>query len=261
MTDARATTDWDPAQYARFEAERSRPFHDLVALVEPRPAMRVVDLGCGTGALTAELHRRLGAVETIGIDSSAAMLARAPDAVTGLRFERADIETWSPRAPLDLVLANASLHWIDDHPALFTRLASWLAPGGQIAVQMPANDVHPAYRAAADVARESPFAEALGGWTRAFPNLAIEEYSVLLARLGCVDPDVRMQVYLHRLRSRDDVAEWTRGALLTAYFERLPPALHAPYLARYREVLRERLPDEHPYPFTFRRILLHGALA
>ena len=253
-------SDWDPAQYARFEAERARPFHDLVALVTPRPAMRVVDLGCGTGALTAELHRRLGAEETLGIDSSAAMLGKAPASIAGLRFERADIEAWSPRAPLDLVLANASLHWIDDHPALLARLVSWLAPRGQIAVQMPANDVHPAYRAAAGVAREEPFAEALGGWTRTFPNLAIEEYSILLARLGCVDPHVRMQVYLHRLPSRDDVAEWTRGALLTAYFERLPAALHEAYLARYREALRACLIDERPFPFTFRRILFHGAL-
>lgn len=252
--------EWDPGQYARFEAERSRPFFDLLALVEPRAGMRVVDLGCGTGKLTAELHHRLGAAETIGIDSSEAMLAQsAAQAGPSLRFERADIETWSPSSALDLVFANASLHWIDGHPALLARLASWLSPGGQLAVQMPANDVHPAYRAAADVALQDPFSSALGGWVRALPNLAIEDYSVALARLGFVDPHVRTQVYLHRLASRDEVLEWTRGALLTAYLERLPRELHEPFLARYREVLRARLPDERPYLFTFRRILFHGA--
>ena len=74
---------WDPAQYERFRAERARPFVDLLALVRPRPGMRVVDLGCGTGELTARLHRELAAGETLGIDRSEAMLARAPTPVSG----------------------------------------------------------------------------------------------------------------------------------------------------------------------------------
>src|SRR5262245_47830693 len=68
--------DWNPCQYERFRNERSQPFFDLLDLVQPRPEMRVVDLGCGTGELTRELHRRLAARETVGIDNSPAMLAR-----------------------------------------------------------------------------------------------------------------------------------------------------------------------------------------
>ena len=49
-----ASTDtWDPDTYHRFQAERRQPFDDLLALVEPVPSGRVVDLGCGTGELTA----------------------------------------------------------------------------------------------------------------------------------------------------------------------------------------------------------------
>ena len=40
---------WSPSQYERFRAERAQPFWDLAALVEPRPGMRIADLGCGTG--------------------------------------------------------------------------------------------------------------------------------------------------------------------------------------------------------------------
>ncbi len=69
--------DWNPEQYGRFRDERARPFFDLLDLVQPRPGMRVVDLGCGTGELTRELHRRLSARETIGIDNSPAMLAKS----------------------------------------------------------------------------------------------------------------------------------------------------------------------------------------
>ena len=68
---------WNPAQYDRFRAERQQPFFDLLGLVRPQPEMRVVDLGCGTGELTSALHRRLGARETLGLDSSDAMIARS----------------------------------------------------------------------------------------------------------------------------------------------------------------------------------------
>jgi len=50
-------TDWDPAQYERFKAQRSQPFWDLIDLVQPVRIERAVDLGCGTGELTDELHR------------------------------------------------------------------------------------------------------------------------------------------------------------------------------------------------------------
>ena len=92
--------DWDPAQYSRFALERAQPFWDLVALVEPPPAgrfQRAADLGCGTGELTAELGRRLGIGDVLGVDSSPSMLAQAQAHVAdGLRFEHGDIGSWSP---------------------------------------------------------------------------------------------------------------------------------------------------------------------
>src|SRR5690349_15098037 len=125
---------WQPDTYARFAAERRRPFFDLLDMVSPLPGGRAVDLGCGTGELTRELHLRTGAAETVGLDSSEAMLARAaPFAEGGLRFERTDIAAFSPREEFDLVFSNAALHWVPDHPRLLARLAAALRPGGQLA--------------------------------------------------------------------------------------------------------------------------------
>ena len=134
---------WDPAQYARFQRERSHAFFDLAGFVQWRPAMRVVDLGCGTGELTRVLHERLAARETLGLDSSPAMLARAQaHAGGGLRFAPGDIAAWEGTG-YDLVFSNAALHWVPEHEALLTRLRAALAPGGQLAVQLPANHEHP----------------------------------------------------------------------------------------------------------------------
>jgi len=248
---------WDPRQYERFRAERAQPFHDLLALVEPRPGMRIADLGCGTGDMTLELHRKLAARETLGIDRSEAMLARArPRAEGGLRFEAGDIAAFAARAAYDLVFSNAALHWVDDHAALFARLTAALRPGGQLAVQMPANFDHPSHVVAAQVAGEAPFRDALGGHTRGRPVLPPEEYALLLERLGYAEQHVRLQVYGHRLAARDEVVEWVKGTLLTDYQRRLPAELYARFVARYRERLLPALEDTRPYFFTFKRVLL-----
>src|ERR671917_284386 len=112
-------SDWNPEQYGRFHGERAQPFFDLLALVDPRPGMRVVDLGCGTGELTRELHRQLAARETIGIDNSPAMLAKsAPFAGDRLRFEPGDIGAFESEGDYDLVFSNAALQWVPDHEPL-----------------------------------------------------------------------------------------------------------------------------------------------
>ena len=115
---------WDPDQYHRFRAERSAPFFDLLALVQPVDAPRLADLGCGTGELTADAHRALHARETVGIDRSrgdAGARAQSLD-VDGLTFELGDIATFAPAEPFDVIISNAALQWIPDHAAVLAAL-------------------------------------------------------------------------------------------------------------------------------------------
>jgi len=250
---------WNPDQYARFRQERSQPFFDLLVLVRRRPAMRVVDLGCGTGELTRVLHDDLQARETVGIDSSPAMLARsAPYAGHGLRFESGDVGVFAADQPYDLVFSNATLHWLPDHRALLGRLTQALAPAGQLAVQVPANHDHPSHVVAADVASEAPFRDALGGYVRVPTVLQPEEYATLLDSLGLVEQQVRLQVYAHHLPSREDVVEWVKGTMLVDYQQRLSADLYAQFLERYRGRLLPLLEDRRPYFYPFKRILFWG---
>jgi trans-aconitate 2-methyltransferase len=248
---------WNPSQYEKFRDERRRPFFDLVELVRPGPGMRVVDLGCGTGELTRVLHDRVGARETVGIDSSAAMLGKSASfAVDGLRFENADIADFRPESRYDLVFSNAALHWTANHDALFARLAASLTADGQLAVQMPANFDEASHVVAAEVAAEEPFRTALAGYTGVRNVLAPEAYACLLDRLGFAEQHVRLQVYGHKLTRRDDVVEWVKGTLLTDYQRRMPAELFARFLDRYRKRLLPRLEDTTPYFFPFKRILI-----
>jgi trans-aconitate 2-methyltransferase len=253
-----ASGTWDPSQYERFKDERSRPFFDLLELVRAKPGMRVVDLGCGTGELTAQLHRALKASSTLGVDSSAAMLEKAQAyAEPGLRFEMGDLRALRESA-LDLVFSNAALHWVDGHEQLLLNFAAMLGPGGQIALQMPANTDHPAYQIADSVAQEQVFSEALGGFRVRFGVLAPERYSVLLARSGFEEQSVRLQVYLHRLESSEGVVEWVKGSFFTAYRQRLSPELYDQFVERFRARVRSELDQSRPYLYTFKRLLVWG---
>lgn len=253
---------WNPEQYERFRDEREAPFEDLFALVRPAKGMRIVDLGCGTGRLTAALHQRLGAASTLGVDSSAAMLAKAGAlAEGGLAFLRADIEHFAPAQAFDLAFSNAALHWLDDQRHVLARITGWLAPGGQLAVQVPANFDHASHRLAAEVALEAPFADALEGWTRGSPVLAPEDYATCLYELGFAEQRVQLVVYPHVLASGAELCEWVRGTLLTAYESRLPGALFAAFLERYRARILAEVGAEGPLFYPFKRILLWGRRA
>jgi trans-aconitate 2-methyltransferase len=251
---------WDPELYARFRRERSQPFFDLVALVRKRPGMRVVDLGCGSGELTAWLHGELQAAETLGVDSSDTMLAEAQQHATqGLSFERGDIARFEPAGEFDLVFSNAALQWVPDHSVLLARLTALLAPDGQLAVQMPRNWQHPSHTTAAALAREAPYATALGGYTSEDTEanvLTPEEYAALLYRLGFAEQHVRLQIFVHPLPGPEAVLEWVRGTLLTAYQSRLTPALYDAFLDEYGRRLRGELGSERPYLYLYPRILL-----
>jgi trans-aconitate 2-methyltransferase len=248
---------WNPQQYERFKAERAQPFHDLVSLAlsfvsSPK---RVVDLGCGTGELTRDLHRKSGARETVGLDSSEAMLTKARAfAGEGLDFVAGTVESFSPTRPFELVFSNAALHWVPDHERLFARLATWLAPGGVLAIQLPANQDHPTHVTAEKLA-SGEFAGELEGFVKPPGVLRPEQYADLLHRLGFTRQQVELRVYGHVLPSKESVLEWVKGSLLTDYQRRLSPESFARFMTRYRERLLAQLADTQPYFYPFKRIL------
>src|SRR5205085_1040254 len=96
-----------------------------------------------------------------------------------------------------------------------------LAPGGQLAVQMPSNFDHSSHESAREIAAEEPFRSALDGYAGVKSVLPPERYAELLDGLGVEAQQVRLQVYGHHLESAESVIEWVRGTLLTDYQRRL----------------------------------------
>ncbi|MSP60598.1 MAG: methyltransferase domain-containing protein [Myxococcales bacterium] len=250
---------WDPAQYEKFRAQRMEPFFDLVAWVRPRPGMKVIDLGCGTGELTALLAERLPGASVEGIDSSDEMLARAaPRASARVTFRRAGILEISDYAAYDLVFSHAAFQWVPDNERLMERILFGLKAGAQIAVQLPRNGDHPSHAIAHEVAAEEPFRAALGGFVGRSHALLLERYAELLHHHGLREQTCIEKIYGHELACTGDVVEWVKGTLLTPYLARLDEPGQAAFLAAYRARLIAVLGDRSPYFYPFRRLLFSG---
>lgn len=243
--------DWSPALYSRFESERTRPAIELLARVPLAEASYVVDLGCGPGNSTELLAARWPRAEIVGIDSSEAMVASARERLPGLRFERADVATWLPARPADLIFANAVLQWVPGHEALFPRLFAQLAPGGVLAVQMPDNLEQPSHRAMRELAAQAPWSAWLpnAAALREKPLAATAYYDLLVPQAAAVD--VWRTTYHHPMASPDAIVDWLHSTGLRVFADPLPDAERASYLAAYRA----RVDAAYPRRADGRRLL------
>jgi trans-aconitate 2-methyltransferase len=251
---------WDAEQYLRFDDERTRPCRELAARVAVVVPDRVIDLGCGPGNSTAVLAERWPNSELTGLDSSSEMIAAARRAHSRLGWSVGDIADWANEngQNYDIVFSNAALQWVDDHPAVFPKLLSRVAPGGALAIQMPGNYDAPAHRIMRELAASTV-------WRDRFPTGGVLEWHVhdlatyydILAPAAAVD--IWQTEYLHILADPAAIVEWYKGTGLRPFLDALvDDDQRAEFLAQYLQRI------QHAYParsdgrviFPFRRLFL-----
>ena len=245
------STTWDPQQYAKFSNDRSRPFGDLMARVGAKDPSLIVDLGCGNGPLTLSLADRWPAARIVGVDHSPQMLeaARTMDHDDRVEWTEADVAQWDPRsmgARPDVIVTNATLQWVPDHPFLLTRWAAALAPGGWLAMQVPGNIDAPSHALMRDAAEDHPDADRL---RPALRRVAVEQPAVYVELLGSVGLDVDgwETTYQHILdpqgQQANPVLEWVRGTGLRPVLDTLVDrSRREAFLADYDARLRAAYP-------------------
>lgn len=193
------TNQWNAAEYDakhKFVYEKAR---GLVELLAPKAGERILDLGCGTGALTAEIAAR--GAEVLGVDRSEEMIAQARKKFPKLRFEAMDARQlrftsdgahgvnklpWAAKETgvgFDAVFSNAVLHWIPEADEVIAGVAGVLKPGGRFVAEFGGKGniqklVAGFHRALAALNLDSP--EAVGPWF--YPSVA--EYAAMLDRQG-----------------------------------------------------------------------------
>lgn len=242
---------WSPAQYSKFESDRTRPVRDLVAAIPGPDPATAIDLGCGPGNSTEILRARYPDAHVTGLDSDPAMIAAARQRLPDIPFDIADLATWQGTA--DLILSNAVLQWLPDHTALLPSLLRRLTPGGTLAIQMPDNLDEPAYRAMRETAGPDLMRRAEG--QRGTMETPAAYYAAL--KPLCAQVDIWRTTYFHVLENTDAIVEWFRGSGLRPYLAALDDAGKADFLTRYRDAVAAAYPPNPdgtvllPFPRLF----------
>lgn len=124
---------WNPALYDSKHNYVTQYGEDLLSLLDAKPGERILDLGCGTGHLTAKIADSGAAV--IGLDSSASMVEQAQAAYPNIEFIVGDARHFHFDHPFDAVFSNAALHWIPEAEAVVHAIWNALKPGGRFVAE------------------------------------------------------------------------------------------------------------------------------
>ena len=247
--------DWDPLRYLSFADERGRAFVELLTRVGAEVPTVVVDLGSGPGNFTALLAERWPEAHVIGVDSSPTMVEFAARETPGVEFILADLHTWQPTEPADVLISNATLQWVPGHFDLLERLARSVAPGGWFAFQVPGNFAEPSHTIRAELATLPDYAPYLEFAAKPHAHDAAT-YLRRLTDLGC-SVDAWETTYMHVLRGRDPVFEWVSGTSARPTLDALPPDIRPQFEDEFRARLREAYPSQGgDVVLPFRRVFV-----
>jgi trans-aconitate 2-methyltransferase len=192
MTEARGgderggPTEWDAETYDAVADPQFSWGMEVLERLDLAGDEIVLDAGCGTGKVTAELAKRLPLGRVIAVDASRAMISRARERLgSRVDYMVADLSELELAEPVDLVFSTATLHWIFDHDRLFARLRRALAEGGRLVAQCGGyGNVAEHARAIAAVAAKPEYAAELEGVAGVWNFATPEETGERLRRAG-----------------------------------------------------------------------------
>jgi trans-aconitate 2-methyltransferase len=235
----RPPREWDADSYHGL----AQPHQEWGAQILDRLPLRgdetVLDLGCGTGRVTAQLLERLGPDgRAIGIDGSARMVQEARRLLGADRrasFEQQDLLELTVAPPAEAAVSSATFHWIKDHDRLFARVRAALVPGAPFVAQCGGRgNVSNVVAAVRVVAAREPFAAAFGAFEDPWNFAAPDETTERLQRAGFA---VR-RCWLEPSPQRPQpLRDFLRTVSLGSHLVALPEELHDPFVDQVAEAM------------------------
>jgi trans-aconitate methyltransferase len=218
----------------------------------------VVDAGCGTGRLTAELLERLPQGRVIAIDLSANMLDVAKEKLTPrfgerVSFVQCDLVNGCVAPVADVLFSTATFHWVLDHPRLFRELRAMLKPGGRLVAQCGGGkNLARIHERAMELMKSKPFVRSLAQWKDPWEFADANTTEMRLRDAGFIDIETWVEAAPTPMPDAAAFTEFARTVVLRPYLAILPDeAQRAEFLGRLTE---EFAHDDPPFVFDYWRL-------
>lgn len=253
--------EWNSEVYHRVSNPQFEWGKKVLDRLKLRGDETVMDAGCGTGRLTAELLERLPRGRVLAVDVSRNMLQKAQEFLKlrfngRVRFAEADLANLQFEAECDGVFSTAAFHWVKDHDALFRGLARALKPGGWIEAQAGGrgnlDDVH---RRVLDLVETGEYKGFFENWDDPWEFPSPETTTRRMLQAGFVDAEAWLEPAPFRLQGRDQYRDFLRDVILRPFLARIDdPDLKAKFL----EELVEQAVTNPEFRLDYVRINLRG---
>jgi trans-aconitate 2-methyltransferase len=257
-----AAKEWNAESYHRVSGPQTSWGLRVLSRLTVRGDENVIDAGCGTGRLTAELMERLPRGRLIAIDRSWNMLltARAnlrPQFGPRIAYARVELPLMPFSGWADLVFSTATFHWVRDHETLFREILRALKPGGRLFAQCGGGpNLHGAHALAEDVMRRPPFAEYFSDWTGIWEFSNAEQAAQRLEHAGFSEVHTWLEPAPTTLADEDSYREFVTTVIYNPHLERLPAGpLRLQFID---EVTRRAATQDPPFTLDYWRLNLEG---
>ncbi len=256
---------WNAKRYSQFSVARTRPASDLLsAIPESLNPNLIYDLGCGPGNSTILLKDRWPNARVIGIDSSQDMLKQARSQYPQLDFLEGNIAEFSAAEKIDLIFANASLHWVDQHETVIPNLIHSLNHQGILAIQMPNNFHRPSHQITIQILQNNqawkPFLKELQYTALSTPRFQFAFYYNLLIQSELTQLNLWETEYYQEMPNHQSIYDWTSGTGLRPVLSALDSHDKPLFVKQYIDELTKAYPlqPNGKVLFPFRRIFMVG---
>ena len=253
--------EWNSTAYHRLSTPQVSWGKKVLARLHLRGDELLLDAGCGTGRLTAELLEALPRGRVVGIDQSQNMIAEA----------RAHLAPFADRVQLvacdflhmpfarafDGIVSTAAFHWVLDHDRLFQNLRHALVPGGWLEAQCGggSNVAHLRSRAN-ELSATAPYAKFFAGFREPWLFQNAEDAAASMRRAGFIDVETSLEPAGIVLDNAAHYSEYVRNIVLRRHLENLPTEdLRAEFMAT---LTTQAAADAPPFSLDYTRLNLRG---
>jgi trans-aconitate 2-methyltransferase len=251
-------TEWDAAGYSRIAGLQAAMADEALGLLKLRGTERVLDLGCGSGKVTAQIASRLGRGSILGVDSSAEMIVFAEktfpaSTFPNLRFQPADIRQLDFRDEFDLVVSFNALHWIPDQENALRSIRSAMKAGAAAQLRLVPKGERKSLEDVIEGTRQSPrWSQYFKEFGDPYLHLTPEEYAALAERNGLRVLRLRTEDKAWDFKSRPEFLAFGKVTFIV-WTEFIPEDERKDFcvdvLDRYQQVAAQRKGEENFFRF------------